>query len=444
VADVEYARTEDGTHVAYRVLGAAPTVEAARDIVMVSGGLIPMEMFEEEAGFARMLDGLRALGRVIVFDRRGLGLSDPFPDWERPVADQWTEDLAAVVDASAAHNIVIVSWEGFGVGSRYAAMHPERVTALVLYEPLIVTDDGWAAWSAHRMQTSRANMSGESDILAEVAPSLMADATFRDWYTRAGRVGASPATAPRIWASVLGTHPREALLERIECPTLVLHRRDNVFVPDDVLTLAEHTIRHVTLVELEGRDHFPLVGDVDAFVAEIAAFVVGERRLPPPQRLLSAVLFTDLVGSTERAASLGDEDWKRVLDRHDASVRAAVGRSGGSVVKTTGDGILALVPSASACLRAAAAVRRDLAAEGLDVRIGVHIGDIDRRGDDVSGLAVNIASRVMSKAGTGEILVTAMVVGAVAGQAVTFELVGAHDLKGVPGEWDLFRVAAEA
>jgi class 3 adenylate cyclase len=168
--------------------------------------------------------------------------------------------------------------------------------------------------------------------------------------------------------------------------------------------------------------------------------VVGERRIPPPQRLVSGVLFTDLVGSTERAASLGDEEWKRLLDRHDSAVRAVVGRSGGTVVKTTGDGVLALLPSAAGCLRAADSIRRDLAAEGLDVRIGVHVGDIDRRGDDVSGLAVNIAARVMSKAGTGETVVTAMVVGAVAGQAVAFEPLGAHDLKGVPGEWELFRV----
>ena len=186
------------------------------------------------------------------------------------------------------------------------------------------------------------------------------------------------------------------------------------------------------------------MGDVDALVAEIAAFVVGERRLPPPQRLLSAVMFTDLVGSTERAASLGDEDWKSVLDRHDAAVRAIVGRCGGSVVKTTGDGVLALLPSAGGCLRVAAAIRHDLATEGLDVRIGVHVGDIDRRGDDVSGLAVNIASRAMSRGGAGEIVVTASVVAAVAGQAVAFEPLGAHDLKGVPGAWELFRVAGDA
>jgi class 3 adenylate cyclase len=323
-------------------------------------------------------------------------------------------------------------------------MHPERVTALVLHEPMIVADDDWGSFSGDLAQRSKANMSGEVDILADIAPSRVDDRTFREWYTRAGRVGASPTTAGRIWASVMGAHPRGSLYEQIEVPTLVLHRCDNRFVVENLLALAAERMPHATLVELEGRDHFPFVGDVDAFVSEIAAFVVGERRLPPPQRLLSGVLFTDLVGSTERAVSLGDADWKTLLDRHDAAVRAVVGRSGGSVVKTTGDGVLALLPSAAGCLRAAAAIHRELASEGLQVRIGAHIGDIDRRGDDVSGLAVNIAARVMAKAGTGEVVVTAMVVGAVAGQAVEFESLGAHALKGVPGEWELFRMVADA
>jgi class 3 adenylate cyclase len=441
VVDVRYARAGDGTHVAYQVLDPDPSADPGRDVVMVSGGVFPLELFGEEPGFARLLDGLRSLGRLIVFDRRGMGLSDPVTDWERVVIDQWTDDLSAVIDASEARDVVLVTWDGFGIGSRYAAMHSERVSALVLHEPMIVADDDWEAWSTLLLQRSIANASGEHDILSEVAPSRMADRAFRDWYGRAGRMGASPSTAPRIWSSAIGAHPRDALLERVVAPTLVVHRRDNVFTPVDVLALAGARIPHARLVELEGRDHFPFVGDVDALVAEIATFVTGERRLPPPQRILSAVLFTDLVDSTQRAASLGDEDWKAVLDRHDAAVRMIVGRCGGSVVKTTGDGVLALLPAAAACLRAANTIRTDLAADGLDVRIGVHVGDIDRRGVDVSGLAVNIASRVMSKAGAGEIVVTASVVAAVAGQAVAFEPLGTHELKGVPGTWELLRAA---
>jgi class 3 adenylate cyclase len=441
--DVLYAQADDGTQVAYQVLDADPSAEPTRDVVMVSGGFFPLELFEEESGFVRLLDGLKSLGRVVVFDRRGLGQSDPIQDWERPVVDQWTDDLAAVVDASGSHDIVLVAWDGFGVASRYAAMHPERVSALVLYEPFLVADDDWESWSTRRGQRGSANVRGEDDILVEVAPSRIADPEFRDWYARAGRLGASPSTAPRIWESVLRTFPRDALLEQVVAPTLVLHRRDNQFATEDVLRVAGKRMPHATLIELEGRDHFPFVGDVDALVAEISAFVVGERRLPPPQRLLSAVLFTDLVGSTEQASSLGDEDWKAVLDRHDATIRALVGRAGGEVIKTTGDGVLATLPSAGCCLRVAAAMLRDLRVQGLEARIGVHVGDIDRRGDDVSGLAVNIASRVMSKGNAGEIVVTLSVVTAVAGQAVAFEVLDTHALKGVPGEWELFRVAAD-
>jgi class 3 adenylate cyclase len=444
VIDVLYALAPDGTHVAYQVLDADPSAEPARDVVMVPGGMIPIELFGDEPGFARLLDGLRTLGRVVLFDRRGLGLSDPIQAWDRNVLDQWAEDLAVVADASNAHDMVLVAWDGFGVATRYAATHPERVSALVLYEPFLVSDDEWEAWADRRWKQGEANTRGEDDILAEVAPSRIADRDFREWYARAGRMGASPATAPRIWRSVMSAHPRDALLEHVVAPTLVLHRRDNAFATVDVLTRARERIAAATTVELDGCDHFPFVGDVDAFVAEITAFVVGERRLPPPQRLVSAVLFTDLVGSTERAAALGDADWKALLDRHDAVVRAIVGRGGGSVIKTTGDGVLALLPSAGVCLRVAVAIRRDLSAEGLDVRIGAHVGDIDRRGDDVSGLAVNIASRVMSHADAGEIVVTTSIVAAVAGQALEFVPLGARELKGVPGAWELFRLAGSA
>ena len=440
MSEIRYAQAGDGTQIAYRVLDADPTVTSGRDVVMVSGGVIPLESYAEEPGFVRLLDGLRALGRLIVFDRRGLGLSDPIADWERPIVFQWTDDLVAVAEASEARDFVLVTWDGFGVGSRYAALQPDRVSALVLYEPFLVGDDEWEAWSKRRMNRGRADMSGERDILEVLAPSRIGDREFRAWWERAGRFGASPSTAPRIWESVVRTAPRDVLLEQVACPTLVIHRTENKFATRGVLAQAEARLPSASIVELEGRDHFPFVGDVDALVAEIAAFVVGERRLPAPQRILSAVLFTDLVGSTERAAALGDEEWKSVLDRHDTVVRTIVGRRGGSVIKSTGDGVLALLPSAGSSVRAATEIQRDLSAEGLDVRIGIHVGDIDRRGDDVSGLAVNIASRVMANGAAGDIVVTAAVVAAVAGQAVAFEPLGNHELKGVPGAWELFRV----
>src|SRR5262249_51431161 len=160
---------------------------------------------------------------------------------------------AAVVDAAGTSDVVVMSWDGFGVGSRYAATHPDRVSALVLYEPVVVADELWESWSATRLQRGNANVRGENDILAEIAPSRIADRDFRDWYARAGRMGASPSTAPRIWESAMRAHPREALLEQVVTPTLVLHRRDNVFAPEDVLAIARERIPHAAVVELEGR-----------------------------------------------------------------------------------------------------------------------------------------------------------------------------------------------
>jgi class 3 adenylate cyclase/pimeloyl-ACP methyl ester carboxylesterase len=442
VSECEYAQSEDGAHVAYRVFDADVQGGVGKDIVMVSGGLIPMEVFEDDLGFVRLLEGLRALGRVVVFDRRGLGVSDPIVDWERPVLEQWADDLSAVVDASGVQDPTIFAWDGYGIATRFAARHPGRLRWLVLLHPSMLPDDRWDHWVANRRAMIRHNVEGiADDFLAKIAPSGASDASFRDWYARAGRAGASPTTASRIWESVFKSRPREQLLDHVHTATLVLYRRDNAYTPTESVRLAAAQVAGATVVELDGADHFPFLGDIDAIVAEIAHFVVGERRLPPPQRILAALMFTDLVASTERAAALGDSHWKSVLDRHDRTVRAAVGGCGGTVIKTTGDGVLALLPSAAAAIRAAQRVRDALAIDNLAVRIGIHVGDIDRRGNDISGVGVHIAARAMTSADPGEIVVTASVSASVTGQATIFETLGAHELKGVPGTWELFRLA---
>ncbi len=441
VSHVEYARAEDGTHVAYRVLAADASCDPGTDIVMVSGGLVPMAVFEDDPGFARLLEGLRSLGRVVVFDRRGIGLSDPIVDWERPTLEQWADDLAAVVEASGAREPAVFAWDSYGVATRFAARHPDRLRFLVLHEPLALPDDEWDLWITERLASEDPG-GRKGSLLEQIAPSRASDASFLDWYTRAGQAGASPTTAARIWASVFSSRVGDQLLGHVETPTLLLHRPDSAFIPAEAAREAASWISRARVVELDGVDHWPFVGDVDAVIAEIADFVVGERRLPAPQRLLSAVLFTDLVASTERAASLGDERWKSVLDRHDTVVRAAVGGCGGTVVKTTGDGVLAMLPSAGAAVRAAQRIRDALAADGLGVRIGIHVGDIDRRGDDVSGLGVVVAARAMAIADVGQIVVTASIPAAVIGQAALFEPAGTYELKGIPGTWELFQLAS--
>jgi len=445
VSEIAYAEAEDGTHVAYRVLDAETKSATENVIVMVSGGLIPMEVFEDDPGFVRLFRGLRSIGQVVVFDRRGLGQSDPIVEWERPVLDQWSDDLSAVVEATGAEEGVVFAWDGYGVATRFSAHHPERVRMLVLYQPMVIPEEDWDEWSASRLSLLRENLAGgQLSFLEQIAPSRAADASFRDWYGHAGRAGASPATAAKIWESVFRSRPGDQLLGRVETPTLVLYRRDNTYALPEKARLAASRIMGATAIELDGADHFPFMGDVDSVVAEVSDFVVGHRRLPPPERLLAALLFTDLVASTERAASLGDHHWKSLLDRHDAVVRAAVGNCGGTVVKTTGDGVLALLPSAGAAIAAAERIRAQLRADGLAVRIGIHVSDIDRRKDDISGIGVNIAARVMGLAGSGQIVVTASVTSAAAGQATEFEPLGTHQLKGVSGMVELFRLPGTA
>jgi class 3 adenylate cyclase/alpha-beta hydrolase superfamily lysophospholipase len=439
MAEVQYARADDGIHLAYQVLDPALHTTGSHDVVMVSGGTFPMESFDGFAGFARMIEGLRAIGRVVVFDRRGVGLSDPPSDFERPILDQWADDLFTVIDASGVVDPIVFSWDGFGVASRFAARHPDRLSKLVLHHPMVGNADD--PWYVARWEMIQRNLEGDGgdDLLRSIAPSELSNPVFRDWYLRAGRSGASPASASRIWTSVFTSTADDQLLEEVEVPTLVLYRAEHATAPVEAVQRAISSLRRVTAVELDGADLFPFLGDVDALVAEIAHFAIGERRTPPPQRLLAAVLFTDLVDSTARAASMGDAKWKAVLDRHDVVIRAAVGHCGGTVVKGTGDGVVALLPSATAALQVAERIRRDLESEELEARIGIHVGDIDRRGDDISGLAVHLAARVMAKAGAAEIYVTDAVIAAAGGPGPQYESQGTYELKGIPGEWALSR-----
>lgn len=441
MGNIQYAVTEDGAHIAYRILDRDPDQATERDIVLVNAGFIPLEVMDEESGLVRMLDGLRALGRVIVFDRRAIGGSDHITDWDRPVVEQWTDDVRAVLTSVASDECVLFAWDGFGVGTRFAAQGHEKLGQLVLFQPRGGNEEQEREWADARVKQLEATLGkNDEDILMQVAPSRAGDPAFRDWYERAGRVGASPATAGRVWTSVFGSVGGDQQLKEIRVPTLVLKRPGNTLLPPGVVDWVASQIPDAKLVELEGADLWPFVGDVDGVIAEIAEFMIGERRVPAPDRTLAAVLFTDLVDSTQRAATLGDATWKRLLDRHDSAIRDAVARCGGTVVKTTGDGVLATFPAAGVAVRAATRLRDELARDELQVRVGIHVGDVDRRGDDVSGLAVNIAARVMAKAPNGEIAMTASVTGAMAGESMRFESIGEHDLKGVPGPWELYRL----
>lgn len=399
-----------------------------------------MDFLERDRVGARLLDGLGAIGRLILFDRRGIGLSDPITDWSTPLVEQWAEDLSAVVEAVCIRPPVVVSLGDYwGPARLFAGRHPQALTALVLYEPTGPVASVDLASAGLRVR--EAEESWETDWIARVCPSRADDRGFRDWFDSAGRVGASPAIAARIYErppeGTIGSLAKSH--RQIEVPTLVLRRPANLMgspvPPDPVATAIERGQR----VDLPGTDYYWLGEDVDSLLAEISRFVTGESRLPAPERELRAVLFTDLVGSTDQANATGDARWRAILDRHDATIAHEIARHGGVVVKTTGDGVLATLPSADRALRASERIRARLADDGLTTRIGIHVCDVERRGNDVAGIGIHVAARVMALAGPGEILVTGSVPIAAAGTEHQFEMVGDRRLTGVAGTWTIYR-----
>jgi class 3 adenylate cyclase len=431
---VRYVRS-DGHHLAYRVVDSAEP----RDVVLFTpGGTVPMDFLARDRIGARLVDGLAAMGRLVLFDRRGIGLSDPITDWSRPLVEQWAEDLALVIAGVCTNKPVVVSLGDYwGPARLFAGRHREKLAALVLYEPT-------GPIGGVDLSASVAEASGrEGDWMARVCPSRANDRTFREWFDEAGRSGASPGVANRIYerppdATVRQLH---AAHEQIAVPTLVLRRPQNLVATRPAIDPVAAEIPHGRQIDLPGTDYHWLGEDIDSVLAEVSRFIVGEALLPAPRRELCAVLFTDLVGSTEHATTVGDLRWTTTLDRLDAATSRQVARHGGAVIKTTGDGVLATFPSADRALRAADAIRADLALEGLGVRMGVHVGDIERRSNDVAGIGVHIAARIMAHAGPDETLVSASVPIAAAGTEHRFQLVGDRVLKGVAGTWPLYRTS---
>jgi class 3 adenylate cyclase len=276
------------------------------------------------------------------------------------------------------------------------------------------------------------------DLLGLIAPSVAGDQVFRDWWNRSGNLGATPAMAREKLRVLYDTDVRDQL-GLIHTPTLIIHRRESFLGPENGRYLAEH-ISQAKYVELPGVDLIYWVGETGPMLDEIEEFVTGLRSGSGAERVLATVLFTDIVSSTERAARLGDERWRDLLDRHDQNIRTQIGRFRGREVKTVGDGFLATFDSPGRAIQCALAIRDTLAESGIDVRAGVHTGEVETRGDDVAGLAVHIGARVSAIAGPGEVLVSGAVPPLLAGSGVDFEDRGDHELKGVPGTWRLYAV----
>jgi len=443
VPDTRYARTIDGAHIAYQVTGDGPL-----DVIeLSSGGLsLSIDATRDQPDWARFVERLASFSRLIRLDPRGVGLSDPLPTDSGLTLESRVADVLAVLDeAGADQACVLTATPGGYAAMLLAATHPGRVRALILIHALArvlwAPDYPWGAPTEtfdaildRHFEPGRAG-----DDVARVAPSKASDTAFRDWWDKAGRRGASPASA-RMQFLMLRDLDMRSVLPLIAAPTLVLQRSDNRFVvADHGRYLAEH-IPHARYVELPGADHIPWLGDLDALVDEIEEFLTGSRRVPEPDRLLATVLFTDIVGSTELVAREGDRRWRNLVDAHHRVAREQIERHRGRLIKTTGDGILATFDGPGRAISCATALRHAVRGLGIEIRAGLHTGEVEVMGTDVAGIAVHIAARVSALAGPGEVLVSRTVTELVAGSGIEFEDRGEPELKGVPGTWRLFSV----
>jgi class 3 adenylate cyclase/alpha-beta hydrolase superfamily lysophospholipase len=423
-------------NLAYQVHGDGPV-----DLLFVTSFISHVEHIWENPGHARFLGRLMGFSRLIVWDRRGSGLSDGGPlGLEHEVGD-----ISAVLDAAGSTRAAVLAYNAGGpLAALYAARCPDRVAALVLYGCVLraVRDDDlpWVEDEAERERRVGAIIErwGEGTNLEVLAPTSADDVQLRRWLGRLERLAASPGQARRLVAAASGIDVRPAL-PAIRAPTLVLHRTDEVFV--DVRHGREYARRipDAQLVELPGVDSLPSAGDLDALVGEIEEFLTGGRRGGERERALLTVVFTDIVGSTARAAELGDKRWRDLLEAHDSEVRRTLRRFDGDVIQRIGDGFLAVFDGApSRAVRCARELRATVTAQGIAVRLGLHTGECEIIGDDVGGMAVHIAARVGALAGPGEILVSGTTYGTVFGAGLDFDYRGDQILKGVPGRWPIF------
>jgi pimeloyl-ACP methyl ester carboxylesterase len=433
-----YARSGD-LHIAYQAAGEGPL-----DLFYVPTWISQLEVMLEEPSIGAFVDRLCAFARVVSFDRRGAGLSDPWSGL--PTLEDQMDDVLAVMDATGTERAALMgSLEGGPLAMLFAATHPDRVDSLILYATYARThwapDYDWPPSSDERDARLAELVAqwGQGAVATALAPSKVGDAEFLRWCGKLERYAASPATAAAVLHALGDTDVRH-ILPTIRVPTLVMHRRDDQFLMVEHSRYLAEQIPGARYVELEGSDNLFSAGDSEAVLGEIEEFLTGSRHVPVPDRVLATVLFTDICGSTERAAELGDSAWRALLERHDELVRAEVVRHRGRAVKSTGDGVLATFDGPARAIGAARSIEYAVHELGIEIRAGLHTGECEVIGADVGGLAVHIGARVMDKAGPGEVLVSSTVKDLVVGSGISFHERGSHELRGVPGEWSLFEV----
>jgi class 3 adenylate cyclase len=439
VPETKYTKSGE-VHIAYQQFGSG-----AVDLVFVPGWVSNIDLAWEEPALARFLERLGRIARVVWFDKRGTGLSDRVGDL--PILEVRADDVRAVMDAVGfARAAIFGVSEGGSMSALFAATHPERATALVFFgafaRRLRSDDYPWAPTREERDEWIRSLEGGwtGADEAAHLAPTLAKDPGFIAWFQRYGRASVSPSAAVAL-ARMNTDIDIRAVLPTIHVPTLVLQRIGDLDVdPGNARYLAK-SIPGAKLVEFPGNDHLIHAGNIDPILRELEEFLTGHPSHDAVDRVLTTILFTDLVGSTETASRLGDQAWTDLLSRHNQAIRRELGRFGGREIKTTGDGFLATFDGPARAVKCAAAIRERLAELGLSVRCGIHTGECEMLQGDVGGLGVHIAARVMSLASSGQIFVTGTVRDLTAGSGIIFVDQGERPLKGVPDPWRLFEAS---
>jgi class 3 adenylate cyclase/pimeloyl-ACP methyl ester carboxylesterase len=435
-SETRYAMNGD-LRVAYRA-----SAEGERDIVFVPNWFTCCEVLPELPSVRGWAEAMTSLGRLIFFDQPGTGMSDPVMAGALPTLEQWADSITAVLDILGSREAALITCPGaLATAALFAGAHPSRTTALVAMDAAIdgvvrteLVQEGVIAGIAVTW--------GTGDVQHVINPNMPWNQEIRAGWARMERMAASPRTV-ELMLPLITEVSALAILPTVRVPTLVVHHADDLFVPPAMgKEVADH-IEGAKYVELPGSNLYHFVEPWRQSFQEIAEFLTGHQAEVADDRVLATVLFTDIVDSTCRAAEIGDRDWHALLDAHDAIVRVQLNRFRGREVNTSGDGFLAMFDGPQRAIRCAMAIRDAVQALGIEVRAGLHTGECEIRGEDIGGIAVHIGARVSALAGPNDVLVSSTLCDLVIGSGLEFEARGSHELKGVPGEWQLFAVASQ-
>ena len=442
VPETHYAKKGD-ISIAYQVVGEGPI-----DLVFSSGVVSHMALLWSDPEANAMLRRITSFARLIMFDKPGTGLSDPVAG--APTLEQRVEDIVAVMDAVGIQHGALLGYSEGGTPSMlFAAMYPERCDALILLETAARWESGFAYLeeAGERVQhfwdvlLDGVERWGDGEVIGTFAPSAASRPGAMQLFGSAERICASPGMAKALVCAAREYDIR-ATLPQIVTPTLVIHREES-FLPVELGRYLAAEIPGARGAFFPGRDHLLWFGDWEPVIDEMEEFLTGARHQADPDRALATIMFTDIVSSTERTAEAGDERWRVLLEHHDEVLRHEIARWSGRPVKTLGDGFLAVFEGPAKAVRCARAMTSAVRPLGLEIRAGVHTGECERNGDDLAGIAVNVAARICALAGPGEVLVSSTVRELVLGSGLEFVEHGVHRLKGVPDEWHVFATTAD-